>query len=136
MGGGFNLDFRFFLYCTARQQTFPESQLLEAWPASIYEQLREGYLRKRLQLKNHKKHSQIKESAHLNLPSFATLCVLNVATVATSNLFLFGYKGSKGTKKIIRNEEGKSISPLSAPFSMKNIIYSHTYRLTLLQFQS
>ena len=38
------LDFRFFLYCTVRQQTFPESQLLEAWPASIYGHLREGYL--------------------------------------------------------------------------------------------
>ena len=35
------LDFRFFLYCAARQQTFPESQLLEAWPASIYGHLRE-----------------------------------------------------------------------------------------------
>ena len=39
--GGFKLDFRFFLYCTARQQTFTESQLLEAWPASIYGHLRE-----------------------------------------------------------------------------------------------
>ena len=32
----------FSLYCTACQQTFPESQQLEAWPASIYGHLREG----------------------------------------------------------------------------------------------
>ena len=40
-GGGANLTFIFF-YCTARQQTFSESQQLEAWPASIYGHLREG----------------------------------------------------------------------------------------------
>ena len=41
-GGGCILDFRFFsLYFMAWQQTFPESQLLEAWPASIYGHLRE-----------------------------------------------------------------------------------------------
>ena len=33
--------FFLLLYCTARQQTFPESQLLETWPASIYGHLRE-----------------------------------------------------------------------------------------------
>ena len=39
--GAGKLYFCFFLYCTARQQTFPESHLLEAWPASIYGHLRE-----------------------------------------------------------------------------------------------
>ena len=39
--GAGKLYFCFFLYCTARQQTFPESQLLEAWPASIYGHLRD-----------------------------------------------------------------------------------------------
>ena len=34
-GGGCKLDFRFSLLY-ARQQTFPESQLLEAWPLAIY----------------------------------------------------------------------------------------------------
>ena len=38
------LDLWFVLYYTACQQTLPESQLLEAWPASIYGRLREGQL--------------------------------------------------------------------------------------------
>ena len=50
----------------------------EAWPDNIYGHLREGYIRKR---------SQIKESAHFNLPFVDMFCVLNVVTVATSNLF-------------------------------------------------
>ena len=40
-GGGCKLDFFLSFYFTARQQTFPENQLLEAWPASIYGHLRE-----------------------------------------------------------------------------------------------
>ena len=39
--GRCKLDFHFFLYCTAHEKTFPESQLLEAWPAIIYGHLRE-----------------------------------------------------------------------------------------------
>jgi len=39
-----------------------ERQHPEAWPASIYGHLREGYLRK---------HSQVKELANFNLPSVA-----------------------------------------------------------------
>ena len=41
--------------------------------------LKEGYLRKR---------SQMKESAHINLTSVPTFFVLKIATVASSNLFL------------------------------------------------
>ena len=54
VGGGFNLVFCIFLYCIARQQT--------AQKASIYGHLREGYLRKCL---------QIEELANFILPSFA-----------------------------------------------------------------
>ena len=56
------LDFHFFLYCTARQQTFPESQLLEAWPASIYGHLR-GYLQRTPYLQE--------PYLHLTLPNYS-----------------------------------------------------------------
>ena len=73
---GHKLDFHFVLLYRMPAPS-AECQHPEAWPASIYGHLREGYLRKR---------SQMKESAHFNLPSVATFCVLNVATVAKSNL--------------------------------------------------
>ena len=43
-GGRCKLDFRFFSILYGTPATCSESQLLEAWPASIYGHLREGYL--------------------------------------------------------------------------------------------
>ena len=87
-GGGCKLYFRVLSIVRHASKHFQKARkLLEAWPASIYGQLREGYLRKRSQIKESQKRSQIKKSAHFDLPSVATFCLLNVAT-ATSNYTL------------------------------------------------